>query len=113
MQFFYRLGFYLGGFSIGLVFLFFILNGKRTQCHYGPQARVLNDLSQKNWDFSAVDIVSDSITLQRFLKSAEVDFGKSNTQRDSCKLYHLSGFYAEKEISFKIENCSKIVRVFQ
>jgi len=49
MEFLHRLGYYLGGFSIGLVLLFFIFNGKRTQCHYGPEARVLDNLSDKNW----------------------------------------------------------------
>ena len=50
MSFLYRLGYYLGGFSAGLVILFFLFNGKRTQCNYGPQARVINNLSEKNWE---------------------------------------------------------------
>ena len=49
MSFLYRLGYYLGGFSAGLVILFFLFNGKRTQCNYGPEARVLNNLSEKHW----------------------------------------------------------------
>ena len=48
MSFLYRLGYFLGGFSAGLVILFFLFNGKRTQCNYGPQARVINNLSEKN-----------------------------------------------------------------
>lgn len=50
MSFLYRLGYFLGGFSAGLVILFFLFNGKRTQCNYGPEARVINNLSEKNWE---------------------------------------------------------------
>jgi hypothetical protein len=47
MKFLYRLGFYFGGFSIGLIFLAFILNGKKTSCNYTPNARVIDNLLQK------------------------------------------------------------------
>ena len=39
MSFLYRLGYFLGGFSAGLVILFFLFNGKRTQCNYGPEEK--------------------------------------------------------------------------
>ena len=47
MKFIHRLGYYLGGFSIGLIFLAFFLNGKRTSCDYGPEARVLKNINSK------------------------------------------------------------------
>ena len=48
MKFIHRLGFYLGGFSIGLIFLAFFLSGKKTSCAYGPNARVLKNISTKS-----------------------------------------------------------------
>ncbi len=39
MKLIQRIGYYLGGFSIGLVILAFFLNGKKTSCSYGPDAR--------------------------------------------------------------------------
>ena len=42
-----RLGYYLGGFSIGLIFLAFFFSGKRTSCAYGPEARVLKNINTK------------------------------------------------------------------
>ena len=51
MSFLKRLGYYLGGFSVGLIFLFFFFNGKRTQCTYAPEARVKKDIKSKNWVF--------------------------------------------------------------
>ena len=67
MGFLHRLGYYLGGFSAGLVFLFFILNGKRTQCHYGPQARVIDNLSKKiSPEPLPASVKLDSVGIQRF-----------------------------------------------
>ena len=40
MKFIHRLGLYLGGFSVGLIFLMFFLVEK-TSCAYSPNARVL------------------------------------------------------------------------
>ena len=113
MSFLYRLGFYLGGFSVGLVFLFFILNGKKTQCHYGPQARVLNDLSKKPWTFDGRKKQYDSLAIRDFLKNAKVDFLRSETQRDSCKVYFLEGFYQKKKWALRVENCKKTVIVIE
>lgn len=114
MSFLYRLGYYLGGFSAGLVILFFLFNGKRTQCNYGPEARVLNDLSKKHWEAKTSLLYSmelDSITVQTLIKNAMVDFGASNTKSDSCKRYALSTYYNDKNISLEVENCAKTVYV--
>lgn len=113
MQFLHRLGYYLGGFSVGLVLLFFLFNGKRTQCHYGPQARVLNDLSKKEWDTDAdVKKVLDSSSIQQILKGAKVDFSASETKRDSCNIYQLI-YEQETTISLRIKNCKSQVVVLE
>ena len=111
MSFLYRLGFYLGGFSEGLVFLFFILNGKKTQCHYGPQARVLNDLSKKPWVFDGQKKQYDSLAISDFLKSAKVDFQRSETHLDSCKIYFLKKKKKKQDWSVRVENCKNTVNV--
>ena len=64
MNFIKRLGYYLFGFAIGLIFLFYFLNEKNTKFNYSPQSRVLNDLDKKKWffEFSADSIkIIDSI----------------------------------------------------
>lgn len=111
MAFLHRLGYYLGGFSIGIVLLFFILNGKKTRCHYGPQARVIDHLSQKEWlNLSTVSGFStDSLWVNTFLKGAKVDFENSLTQLDSCKIYKLDSYYKKKPISIVVENCKNQV----
>ena len=110
MGFLHRLGYYLGGFSAGLVFLFFILNGKRTQCHYGPQARVIDNLSKKKWSSQTplpASVKLDSVGIQKILNPATVDFNTSDTQRDSCKLYVIES----SDAAFTVENCQKEVFV--
>ena len=114
MNFLYRLGYYLGGFSVGLVLLFFIFNGKRTQCHYGPQDRVIDNLSNKVWGARASvqsSIALDSVSIARLLKGAKVDFSMSDTRLDSCKIYILNSVKANQNIQLKVENCAKKVTV--
>ena len=47
MSFLKRLYYFSTGLIIGIVFLFFILNGKRTSCNYGPSARVIDNIISK------------------------------------------------------------------
>ena len=112
MKLLYRLGFYLMGFSLGLVFLSVILKGKKTSCNYGSNDRVLSNLSKKAWkQTNKVNSAFDSIVFQDFLNKANVDFGKSDTQKDSCKIYYINGYWDEKPVSIAVENCEKTVEV--
>ena len=114
MHIFQRIGYYLGGFSAGLVLLFFIFNGKRTQCNYGPQARVLNDLRKKEWRTN-LNLPSflklDSLGVEKILAPSHVDFRASDTKRDSCKLYALNSHYNENKYQLLVENCKGSVFV--
>ena len=108
MEFLHRLGYYLGGFSIGLILLFFIFNGKRTQCHYGPEARVLDNLSDKNWVISpslTTSIELDSLKIHHMLNAADVDFRASDTSLDSCKIYVLNSYLGKRPVQLSVENC--------
>ena len=114
MKLIYRLGFYMIGFSIGLIFLAVILKGKKTSCNYGPNERVIAELSKKELKpQNKVSSSFDSIAFRKFLKKASVDFGKSNTQKDSCKSYLLHGYLGEKPISIRVVNCEKSVEVLK
>ena len=52
MKLIQRIGYYLGGFAIGLVVLAFFLSGKKTSCSYGPEARVIKNISTKKLAYS-------------------------------------------------------------
>ena len=108
-----RLGYYLGGFSVGLILLTFILSGKKTSCNYGPNARVIDKLTKKKIILSPTirknfPQLNDSI-IKVDLTHGNVDFSKSDTQRDSCRLYHIDT--KNKLIALQIENCKKAVLV--
>ncbi len=108
-----RLGYYLGGFSAGLIILSFIFSGKKTSCNYGPNARVINDLTQKDIHIaSALQVrfayLNDSLVRER-IKIGTVDFSKSNTQRDSCRVYHIDN--PSEKGYWVVENCKKTVHL--
>ena len=112
MKLFYRIGYYLFGFTIGLFLLSIIFKGKKTSCNYSPNDRVINDLSKKKCN-SILEKKStfDSISFHDFLSKANVDFSNSDTTRDSCKVYKLNGYWNEQDLSLKVENCEKTVKL--
>ena len=117
MKFIHRLGYYLGGFSIGLILLAFFLSGKRTSCDYGPNARVIKNigLKQLKYDTSVEDMLNlktiDTTTIALVLKQGNVNFSESNTKLETCKLYVIEKTVEDKEIALTVENCKDIATV--
>lgn len=117
MKFIHRLGYYLGGFSIGLILLAFFLSGKRTSCDYGPNARVIKNigLKQLQYDGSVENMLNlktiDSATIALVLKQGNVNFSESNTKLETCKLYVIEKTVENKEIALTVENCKDIATV--
>lgn len=117
MKFIHRLGYYLGGFSIGLLFLAFFLSGKRASCDYGPDARVLKNigLKQLQFDERVEDMLNsktiDSTTISLILKQGDVNFSKSNTKLETCKIYVIEKAVEDKEIALTVENCEQIATI--
>jgi len=119
MKFIHRLGFYLGGFAIGLLFLAFFLSGKRTSCDYGPEARVLKNIRIKPMTYSE-DISEileekqmDSLAIQSILTYGDVDFSKSDTHKDSCRTYFIEGIHNENTVFLTIANCDSIAKLIK
>lgn len=117
MSLFKRLGFYLGGFAIGLIFLAFFFSGKRTSCDYSPSARVKKNIRIKQQKFSieVLELIESNIidtsSINYILKTGSVNFSKSNTKLDSCKIYVIEGVKENKELSLSIENCDSIATI--
>ncbi|MBT8257252.1 MAG: hypothetical protein KJO49_02190 [Bacteroidia bacterium] len=111
MRFIQRLGYYLGGLAVGLVFLAFFLTGKRTSCDYGLDARVLKNIRTKPLSYSEEmktklhNMGVDSTDLQSILNYGDVKFRKSNTKLDTCKTYFIEGRHEEGPIYITIANC--------
>lgn len=112
-----RFGYYLGGFSLGLVILAFFLSGKKTSCSYGPDARVLKNIQQKKIIYANNTTLElrnnnlDSIAITQVLKKGNINFSESDTRKKPCGTYVVEGNYNKKEIVLTIENCDSIATI--
>ncbi|MEM9143464.1 MAG: DUF4258 domain-containing protein [Bacteroidota bacterium] len=115
MSFLKRLGYYLVGLSIGLLFLTFFLKKKSTEtglefCYF-PNCRTLKDLRSKPLVYS--DKVNrliearevDSLQIALFLNEGDVDFGKSDTQSVPCKTYFIRTKLRNRNAELQVQNC--------
>ncbi|NOY48031.1 MAG: DUF4258 domain-containing protein [Chlorobi bacterium] len=117
MKLIQRTGYYLAGFSIGIVILAFIWKGKKTEFNYFPDARVLKNINTKQQLFSnkvkmaITNKTIDTIAISYILKKGDVNFSKSQTKRKPCKIYVIEGDYNDKEIVLTVENCDSIATI--
>src|SRR5690554_7852485 len=99
MAFIKRLGFYLVGLSIGIVFLSIFLKKKSevtgTEFCYFHNCRTLKDIRTKEITYStAIDRLLkekklDSTYIANFLNYVAMYFRKSDTKSTTCKTYYI------------------------
>ena len=112
-----RFGFYGFGFVIGLLLLFFFLNGKKAGCDYGPDARTLKNIKIKQRVFSAQSLQAlkqnnlDTSAVSSLLRFGDVNFGESNTKLDSCKIYVIEGYVKNTNLKMNVQNCDKTATI--
>lgn len=106
MSFLKRLLYYLFGFSIGLIFLFYFLDKKEAKFNYSPNKRVLADIDKKEWIFET-NINSSNIKKGDLTKDFKVDFSESDVELDTCKTYVLKNKIKNEKYYYKVKNCSK------
>lgn len=117
MKFIQRVGYYLGGFSIGLVILAFFLSGKKTSCSYGPEARVLKNINSKKIIYSdsikreMLEMQMDSTDMRRVLIKGDINFSKSEPRQEPCALYYIEGYFEERLVYLSVENCDSIANI--
>lgn len=111
MTFKQRLPFFLGGLTIGIIIVIFILGKKNTTFDYGPNARVLKNLRTKERVFSKDAIATlhyyqlDTATVSKILNSGNVDLG-NKIKLDSCMYqYSIKGAKELKNIELIVKNC--------
>lgn len=109
MKLFHRLGYYLAGFAVGLIFLAFFLKGKNFSCDYGPQARVKKNINSKPLKFNN----HDSLLVKTILNTGKVDFSQSESRKKPCGEYYIEALVDGKNIALIIENCDSLVKVLQ
>ena len=111
MKFYQRFAYYLVGLVIGSFFVALVLSGKDTRCNYFPNARVLNDLRSKPFQYSieasrklSEDWI-DTIDIKNTLTYGDVDFDKSNKTYEKGKLYIIEGQTLKKDtITLRVIN---------
>jgi|SRR5690606_13755348 len=117
MKFIHRLAYYLFGFSIGMLFLFFFLNKKGASCDYSPNARVKKNIRLKPKIYSE-DVLEkiqeknlDTSYVSFLLEHGKVSFSESNTKREPCNIYVIVGKKQEKSLRLEIENCEEFANI--
>ncbi|MFH6603757.1 DUF4258 domain-containing protein [Maribacter algicola] len=122
MAFLKRLGFYLLGLSIGMVFLAFFFKKKSEETGvsfcYLPNCRTLKDIRSKPLEYSdrisdmIADKIIDSTDIAHFFLEGDVDFGSSDTKSKPCKFYFIEGEINNGPAVLEVKNCEdKVVAV--
>ena len=101
MSFLKRLYYYSTGFIIGIFFLSFIFNGKRTSCNYGPSARVIDNIISKELILKSNIESIDSLELIDLISEGKVIFNKSEPNQKPCGIYYIK----TDSLNFIITNC--------
>ncbi len=110
-----RLGWYLVGLSLGLVFLVFFVQKKAGEkgvefCYF-PNCRVLKDLRAKPITYSPgleARFSRDSVLWHSFFTEGNVDFRKSDTKAEPCKIYRIKN---DADRVIIVESCASDVKV--
>ncbi|HAF76220.1 MAG TPA: hypothetical protein DCG42_02775 [Maribacter sp.] len=115
MDFLKRLGYFLVGMSIGIVFLTFFLKKKSEETGvyfcYLPNCRTLKDIRSKSMYYSEEaqqklqELQLDSTAVTYILTEGDVDFGNSDTKSVPCKTYVIESDYKEQDYTFTVKNC--------
>jgi len=114
MKFVHRFAYYLIGLVMGCFFVALVFSGKDTRCNYFPNARVLNNLRTKPFEYSPKAIQTlnekwvDTADVRKTLTFGDVDFDQSNISVNKGKLYIIEGkTAANQEIILKVINYEK------
>lgn len=116
-----RIGFYLFGLSIGIVFLTVFLKKKAettgVEFCYFPNCRTLKDMRSKPLSYS--DEISkmikeqtlDSLEIVSFFIDGDVDFSKSKTKTAPCKTYLIENEIKGALAIMEVVNCPSKLQV--
>ncbi|MFH6991291.1 DUF4258 domain-containing protein [Flavobacterium sp. FlaQc-48] len=111
MKFVHRFAYYLIGLIMGCFFVALVFSGKDTRCNYFPNARVLNNLRTKPFQYSEKAIQTlnekwvDTADVKNTLTYGDVDFDQSNVPLKKGKLYIIEGKTVKnQEIILKVIN---------
>ncbi|MFN4763526.1 hypothetical protein ACKGJN_10415 [Gillisia sp. Q332] len=106
-----RFAFFSIGLIAGIIILIFFLGGKRASCDYSPTARTLKNIRIKDrvyleeaYRFFESNNI-DTTVVNTILEDGNVNFGKSQTDKEPCNIYFVSGEIESNKLELQIENC--------
>ncbi len=112
MKLVHRFAYYLGGMSIGIIFVIFFLSGKDASCSYFPNERVLKEIRFRQHEYSpqALSFFQqnhiDTIVVSKLLHQGNVDFNASQTDRDKpCRIYIIKGTHQGQHLQIAVKEC--------
>lgn len=102
---------------MGIIILIFFLGGKRASCDYSPNDRTLKNIRIKERIFSEEALIFfeknnlDTSAVDYILNDGSVNFSKSKTQAEPCRIYFIEGETESGNIELQIENCDKTATI--
>lgn len=116
MAFLKRFGFYLIGFSIGIIFLAFFLRKKSDETGvefcYLPNCRVLKALREQPLMVAEeLEQRADTAAVRYLLREGDVDFSGSDPRAEPCGLYQVDGTYKELQLRLTLQRCDSLTRL--
>lgn len=106
-----RIGYYLIGFSIGAIAVYFFWQKKDASFDYGMDARTLKTIRirERLYSDEAKKVMQefqiDTTKISKILHSGDVDFGKGKPRQKPCAEYYVTGKEELKNISLYIVRC--------
>lgn len=104
--------YYVGGLGLGILFVIFFLGGKQTSCNYFPNARVLQEIRNKEQVISPMvyqfleENNLDSLAIAKVLGQGKVKFGESQTDRHQpCRVYLINGKHLSRDLQIEVTQC--------
>ncbi len=121
MGFLKRLGYFIFGLSIGIVFLTFFFKKKSDEtgvsfCYF-PNCRTLKDIRSKPVVYSnevsslLANKQLDTLDIKLLLTNGDIDFGKSNTKSVPCRTYIVEGTIKNQPATITVKNCPNKTRI--
>ena len=107
-----RIIYYLLGFSIGAIVVYFIWTGKGVSFDYGMVARTLKTIRirEKVYTPEAQEVLTkkklDSVTVNAIFKNGDVNFSKARIK--PCPEYLVTGKDSLKNIQLYVKRCDSV-----
>ncbi len=121
MPFLKRLGFYLAGLSIGMIFLAFFLKKKSDETGvsfcYLPNCRVLKDFRSKPHQYTSnlseciQSAELDTTGISQVFLDGDINFKKSEPRREPCGHYIIEGILKDREVEISLSSCEDQVTI--